>query len=51
MLAGILIVLALLALPPMILMSGMVAAALIGHVSTKDAEARHEGSELIALNQ
>ena len=51
MLGAILVVLAILALPPLILMSGMAVAAVIGHVGTTDAEARHEGSELIALNR
>ena len=51
MLGAILIVVALLAIPPMVLMSGMVAAAIIGHTTANDAEARHEGSELIALNR
>ena len=51
MLGGIILVVALIAMVPMVLLTGMAAAAVIGHVSTKDAEARHEGSELIALNQ
>lgn len=51
MLGAILIVVVLLAIPPMILMSGMAVAAVIGQVHTRDAEDRHEGSELIALNR
>ena len=51
MLGAIIIVVVLLAIPPLVLMSGMAAAALIGHTAAKDAEARHEGSELIALNR
>lgn len=51
MLGAVLIVLVILAIPPMILMSGMVVAAVLGHTSTTDAEARHEGSELIQLNR
>jgi hypothetical protein len=47
---AVLIVLALLAIPPMVLMTGMVVAAVLDHSLTRDAEARHEGSELIALN-
>ncbi|HEY8527016.1 MAG TPA: hypothetical protein VIL48_18740 [Acidimicrobiales bacterium] len=38
-------------LPVAFLMSGAVVAALLGQVATLDAEARHEGSELIALNK
>ena len=51
MLGAIILVVVLLAIPPMVLMTGMLAAAVIGHASTKDAEARHEGSELIAMNR
>src|SRR5688572_27876558 len=51
MLGAIVIVLVILAIPPMILMSGMVVAAILGHTSTADAEARHEGSELIELKR
>ena len=51
MLGAIILVIALLAIPPMILMGGMVVAALLGHTSTDDAEARHAGSELIDLNR
>jgi hypothetical protein len=48
---AVVIVVVLLAIPPMVLMSGMVMAAVLDHVLTDDAEARHEGSELIALNR
>jgi hypothetical protein len=48
-LGAVVLVLALLAIPPMVMMSGMVAAALLDHVLTRDAEARYEGSELIDL--
>lgn len=40
---------ALLAIPPMVLMSGMVIAAVLGWDLQADAEKRHEGSELIDL--
>lgn len=50
MVGAILIVVVLLAIPPMVLMTGMIAAALLGESSWRDAEARHEGSELIDLN-
>ena len=51
MLGGIVIVVVLLAIPPMVLMSGMALAAVLDHVLTTDAEARHEGSELVDLNK
>ena len=51
MLGGIVIVVVLLAIVPVVLMSGMVLAAILDHVLTTDAEARHEGSELIDLNR
>jgi hypothetical protein len=50
-LGGIVIVIVLLAIPPLVLMSGMALAAVLDHVLTTDAEARHEGSELIDLNR
>jgi hypothetical protein len=46
----ILVVLALLAIPLLLLMGGMIFAAILGWVSTTYAEATHEGSELIDLN-
>lgn len=51
MLGAIIIVVVLLAIPPMVLMTGMVAASALGQILTKDVEAAHEGSELIALNR
>jgi hypothetical protein len=50
-LGGIVIVIVLLAIVPVVLMSGMVVAAILDHVLTTDAEARHEGSELVDLNR
>jgi hypothetical protein len=44
------IVIVLLLLPVIVCMSGAVGAALLGQTLTKDAEARHEGSELVELN-
>ncbi len=44
------IVIVLLVLPILVVMSGAVAAAIIGHFLVTDAEARHEGSELVDLN-
>ena len=51
MLGGIAIVVVLLVIPPLVLMTGMAVAAVLDHVLTTDAEARHEGSELIDLNR
>jgi hypothetical protein len=51
MLGAIILVVALLAIPPMVLMSGMIAAAVLGESTARDAEARFEGSELIDLNR
>jgi len=45
---GILIVLML--IPVALLMTGAVASALIGHLLWRDAEVRHEGSELLDTN-
>jgi hypothetical protein len=39
------------AIPVGVLMSGAVAAALLGTAATSDAEARYEGSELLELNK
>jgi hypothetical protein len=50
-LGGIIIVVVLLAIPPVVLMSGMALAAVLDHALTTDAEARHQGSELIDLNR
>jgi hypothetical protein len=44
------IIIVLLLLPVAVLMSGAVASAILGHLLWKDAETRHEGSELIELN-
>ncbi|MEY4165690.1 MAG: hypothetical protein RL419_1532 [Actinomycetota bacterium] len=46
----ILIVLALLAFPVVVGLSTAALAGLIGHFLYKDGEARHEGSELVDLN-
>lgn len=51
MIGAVVIVVALLAIPPMVLMSGMAMAAVLDHFLVTDAEARHEGSELIELNR
>lgn len=39
------------AIPVSVMMSGAVAAALLGTAATSDAEARYEGSELLDLNK
>jgi hypothetical protein len=44
------IIIVLLAIPVAVLMSGAVASALIGQVLWKDAQVRHEGSELLELD-
>jgi hypothetical protein len=49
-LGGIIIVVVLIAIVPLVLMSGMVVAGVLDEVLTKDAEARFEGSELRDLN-
>ena len=49
MLGGIAIVLALLAIPVAVLMSGAAASAIIGEVAYRDGKRRHEGSELLDL--
>jgi hypothetical protein len=38
-------------MPVGVMMSGAVAAALLGTAATSDAEARYEGSELVDLNK
>lgn len=45
------VVLGLLAIPVAVVMSGAVASAIIGQFLCKDAEVRHEGSELIETNR
>jgi hypothetical protein len=44
------IVIVLLLIPVVVLMSGAVASAVLGWFLVSDAEARHEGSELVELN-
>jgi len=51
MLGAILIVIVLLLIPVIIMMSCSILAALLGWSLKTDAEARNEGSELIALNR
>jgi hypothetical protein len=51
MLGAILIVIVLLLIPVIIMMSCSALAALLGWSLRADAEARNEGSELIALNR
>lgn len=46
----IIVVVLLVVLPVSVLMSGGVGAAIIGHFLRHDADASHEGSELIDLN-
>jgi hypothetical protein len=50
MAGAIAIIIVLLAIPVVVLMSGAVASAVLGHFLWKDAETRHEGSELVGLN-
>ena len=50
MIGALVIVLVLLAIPPLVLMTGMVVAAVLDHFLTRDAEARFEGSELLSLD-
>jgi hypothetical protein len=45
------IIVVLLLIPVVVLMSGAVGTAILGTFLTKDAEDRHEGSELIKLNR
>ena len=45
------IVIVLLLLPVLVLMSGAIASAILGEALTRDADARHEGSELVELNR
>ena len=49
--AAILVFALVVAIPVGFLMSTSIAAALLGQTLTDDAETRHEGSELIALNK
>jgi hypothetical protein len=48
---AIIIVIVLLAIPIVLCMSGVIAAALLGWSLKTDADARHEGSELVELNR
>ena len=48
--AVIIVLVVVIALPVTIMMSGALAAALIGTTAKADAEARHEGSELVELS-
>ncbi|MHB1090825.1 MAG: hypothetical protein ACYC06_05115 [Ilumatobacteraceae bacterium] len=47
---GVILVMALLGFPIVVGMSTAVIAALIGYFLCRDAEIRHEGSELVELN-
>ena len=51
MLGAIILVVAMLALVPIVLMSGMIVAAVLGETTARDAEARFEGSELVDLTK
>ena len=51
MIGAIVLIIAMVAFIPMLLISGMVASSIFSFALTKDAEARHEGSELIDLNR
>lgn len=50
MAGAIAIVVALLIFPSLVLISGGIGAAILGAVLQKDGEARHEGSELLRLD-
>ena len=50
MLGPIAVILLLLAIPVVVMLSGSLAAAALGLLLGRDAETRHEGSELIELN-
>lgn len=50
MIGPIAIILLLLAIPVVVMMSGTIAAAALGFLLGRDADDRHEGSELIELN-
>lgn len=50
MAGAIAIVVVLLVFPTLVLLSGGVASALVGHVLQRDGEIRHEGSELLDLD-
>ena len=48
--AAIIVIVLVIAIPVGILMSGAIGAWIIGHFLRSDADARHEGSELVDLN-
>ncbi len=48
--AAIIVVVLVAVIPVSVLMSGALGSAIIGFFEQKDADARHEGSELIDLN-
>jgi len=50
MVGAVIIVVVLLLIPVMVMMSGGVASAVIGQVLLRDAELRHDGSELLDLD-
>jgi len=50
MVGGVIIVVVLLLIPVMVMMSGGVASAVIGQFLGRDAELRHDGSELLDLD-
>jgi hypothetical protein len=50
MVGAVAIIIVLLLIPVIVMMSGAVASAVLGFVLGADAEHRHEGSELIELN-
>lgn len=50
MAGAIIIVVVLVLIPVTVLMSGGIASAIIGHFLGRDAERRHEGSELLTLD-
>ena len=49
--ALIMVVVLVVVIPVGVLMTGGVVAGLVGHLLTHEAEVKHEGSELIALNR
>lgn len=50
MVGAVAVVILLLLIPVVVLMSGAVASSVLGWTLTRDAEVRHEGSELIGLD-
>lgn len=47
----VIIILLVVVVPVMIIFTGLVASALLGHVLKKDVDAQHEGSELLELSE